>query len=138
MADFDTTLSPSPPLELVTYVCAEPGASIKIEGFAYFEILTVALDGEEEALIEATLVKSGLLTCFEEDVTMRITRSIARDRIVSRAEAMDSQNRIHVWKLKKGVFAQPFTEYVSSKTPLICFVANALCQCVDLPALCRQ
>jgi hypothetical protein len=43
-----------------------------IEGFAYFEILTVALDGEEDVLIDATLVKSGLLTCFEEDVTMRI------------------------------------------------------------------
>ncbi len=46
MTDFDTTLSPSPPLEFVTYVWAEPGASTKIEGFAHFEILTVALDGE--------------------------------------------------------------------------------------------
>jgi hypothetical protein len=45
--------------------------------------------GGEDVLIEAKLVKSGLLICFEEDVTMRITRSIARDRIVSRAEAMD-------------------------------------------------
>jgi hypothetical protein len=45
---------------------------------------------EEDVLIEATLVKSDLLTCFEEDVTIRITRSIVRDLIVSRAEAMDA------------------------------------------------
>jgi hypothetical protein len=91
MTDFDTTLSPSPPsLELVAYVWAEPGASTKAEQFSYFEILTMVLDGEEDVLIEATLVKSGALTCFEEDVTMCITRSIARDRIVSRAEAIDA------------------------------------------------
>jgi hypothetical protein len=48
-------------------VWAEPGVSTKI-GFAYFEILTVALDGKEDVLIEATLVKSGLLTRFEENM----------------------------------------------------------------------
>ncbi len=64
--------------------------STKSKGFAYFEILTVALEGEDYVLVEATLVKSGLLTSFEEDATMRTTRLISRDRIVSRAEAMDA------------------------------------------------
>ncbi len=55
MTHLDTTLSTSlPSLELMTYVSAEPGASTKIEGFAYFDILMVALDGEEDGLIEAT------------------------------------------------------------------------------------
>jgi hypothetical protein len=52
MNDIDTPMSPPPSLEPVTYVWVEPGVSTLIEGFAYVEVLTVALDGEDDVLLD--------------------------------------------------------------------------------------
>lgn len=77
------------PLEPTTYVWAEPGASDQVEGFAYYEVLTVALEGESDAMVPATLVKSGRLTDVDADITITIPIGNARARTVSQAEAMD-------------------------------------------------
>jgi hypothetical protein len=70
-------------------VWAEPGASDQVEGFAYYEVLTVALEGESDAMVPATLVKSGRLTDVDADITITIPIGNARARTVSQAEAMD-------------------------------------------------
>lgn len=54
-------------LESTTYTWVEPGASGRIKGFSYFEVLIVALVNTYEAKVEAALVIPGLYTFFDED-----------------------------------------------------------------------
>jgi hypothetical protein len=67
----------------------EPGASDRIEGFSCFEFLTVASERDSDAMVDAAIVKSGLLACIEEDITVSLFLTNARARIVSRAKVMD-------------------------------------------------
>jgi hypothetical protein len=80
-------------MEPTKYEWAEPGAPERIEGFSNFEVLAVALERDCDDMVEATLVKSGLLASFDENITVSLTFANVRARMYVRRVLLNCQSR---------------------------------------------
>ncbi len=81
----------------------EPGAPDSIKDISYFDVLTVALNNDSEVVAQATLVKSGLLAYFEEDVSLSLPLANVRACIVSRAKSINSPRALGIYQPLHGL-----------------------------------
>ena len=94
------------PAEEYTYALIDPGVFQGVEGYSYGRVLVLALEDEGSNQVQVTLVRSGSIEPFGEDILVELPRDYVKTNAVSQAEALDGSRSlvgIHVCKVMEGL-----------------------------------